>query len=90
MQRRYGRNVEGRSCNHCCRESNKYYILRVSCLAVVIQHALRMRCIILSSVACLAVPYFSTLSHQRHDYWGGGGKFTGHKIFLLIFSIDFV
>jgi hypothetical protein len=29
-------------------------------LALVIQHAKRMRCIILSSEACLAVPDFST------------------------------
>jgi len=37
-------------------------------VALVIQHAKRMRRIILSSVACLAVPYSSTLSHKRPDY----------------------
>jgi hypothetical protein len=37
------------------------------CVALVIQHAKRMRRTILSSVAYVAVPYFSTLFHKRHD-----------------------
>jgi len=37
-------------------------------LALVIQHATRMRRIILSSVACLAVPCSSTLSHIWRDF----------------------
>ena len=42
-------------------------------VALVIQHAKRMRGIILSSVACTALPCFSTLYHTRHDLRGSGG-----------------
>ena len=37
-------------------------------VALVIQHVMRVRRIILSFVACPAAPYFSTLFHKRHDF----------------------
>jgi hypothetical protein len=37
-------------------------------VALLIQHETRMRHIVTSFVARLALPYFSTLSHKRRDY----------------------
>ena len=54
------------------------YILS-ACVALAIQQAQRVHPIILPSVACLAVPYLSTLSHKRHD-----------KMCVLIFSTTVV
>jgi hypothetical protein len=54
--------------------------------------AKRMGRIILSSVICLALPYFSTLSHKRHNFRGGGGRrgveVVEYKTRVLIFSAN--
>jgi len=42
----------------------------VCILVLVTQNAMRMRRVISPSVACLAVQYFSTLSHKRRGFRG--------------------
>jgi hypothetical protein len=54
--------------------------------ALVIQHAKRMCCFILSSVACLVVTLLSTLSHKRHDF---RKNVIEHTICILIFCTTF-
>jgi hypothetical protein len=93
-------NNKANSCNHCC--SGKAISITYSefgfecqcvcvcvcvCVALVVQHAKRMRHIVLSSVASLAPPYFSTLSHKRQDL---RKKVIEHKIRVLIFTTNFV
>jgi len=72
MQCGYKRNTEERSHNHLC------HVISVSVIcfeyvsvALVIQNAKRLHCIILSSVAWPALPHFATISHKRRDFGGG-------------------
>ncbi len=58
-------------------------------VALVIQHAKRMRRIILWSVAWPAVAYFSTVTHKWHDFRGRGreGKLMTVKcVFYCLYN----
>jgi len=48
---------------------------------------MQRECTVLSSVAWLALYYFSTISHKRHDF---RKTFVEYKMRLLIFSANFV
>jgi len=85
-QQTYERNIETRSCNHCC--CGKAISIKYSeCVFVDlgIQHALRMRRITLPYVACPNLQYFG-------DYLINGRifekKIMDRKIFVLIFSTN--
>ena len=55
-------------------------------LAVGTQHTMHTCVIILSSVACLALTHFSTLSHNRQEFW----KTSYLKNIVWFFSVIFV
>jgi hypothetical protein len=54
-------------------------------VALFFRHAKRMRRIILSSVACSAVQYFSILSHKWRDF---RKQIIEHKMSALLFSTN--
>ena len=76
--------IKARSRNHCCSGKainiTHYEWLFVS---LGIQHAKRMRHLVLSSVACLAVQYFFTLSHIRLIF---REIVIEHKMCLIFFT----
>jgi hypothetical protein len=86
-QSTYKRNIEARWCKHfCCGKAISITYSECVFVALVIQHAMRMRRFILSPAASLAVPYFSTLSHKRYDF--RKKKITEYEMRVLIFSAN--
>jgi len=86
-QCKYKRIIEARSRKHCCPKevicvSYSQYVS----VALFIQHAKRMRRIILSSAACLVLPHFSTLSHKRYEFLDTVTERTS----VFTFSANFV
>ena len=65
----------------------RVYVCVHSCVALVIQHAMRFRRIILSSAAGLALPYFPTLSNKRHGF---RKRCIKYKMCVLVFFTTFV
>ena len=80
--------IEARSHNYCC-HGKAISITYSECIfvALVIMHSMCMLYIVLSSVASPVVPYFSTLSHERHGF----RKLVIENVMcVLIFSTTFV
>ena len=82
------RKIEPHSCNQCsCGKAVGTTDSECVFVALVIQHTQSNSHTILPSVVCLAIPYFSTLSHKQQDFQE---NITEHKMCVLIFSIIFV
>jgi len=59
-------------------------------VALDIQHAMRMRRIILSSLVYLALPYLSTLSHSWHHFWKTGSNIKCVFDFIFYFCLKYL
>ena len=72
---RYKRNIDAHSYNHNCRGKT----ISITCseyvsVALGTQHAKPMYRNYISTAACPAIPCFSTLSYNRHDFRGEGWR----------------
>jgi hypothetical protein len=79
-------NTEARSCNSCC-SGKALSIINSECAFVALGIHMQCACATLSSVACLALQYFSTLFQKRHDF---RKKVVKREICVLTSSITFV
>ena len=77
-----------RSRYYCCRpKARSMTYSRCLSAALGIQHAKWILPIILSSVACLFLPYFSTLSHKWNNFPEGWGRIIGQRMcFVLLYN----
>jgi hypothetical protein len=67
------RNIQARSCNRfCSRKAIGITFYDCVSLALGIQHVMRIRHIVNCGLSGSTIVY-STLSHTRHDFRGGGG-----------------
>ena len=85
------RNVETSSWIHCCRGKAKIVPDYESVfVALVSQRAKRISHIILPSLQCLAVTYFYTLLHRRHDFLKKvlNIKFYFHFLYNFVWNIS--
>ena len=77
-------NIQARSYNHCC--SGKARRIKYSecvSVALVIQHAMRIRRVILSSVARPFVPHISTFPQDPNDFFRDKNFFNIKCVFFL-------
>ena len=64
------RNFEARSCKpHFRGKAMSITYSKCVCIALIVQHAQRLRRAMLS-VVCPALQHFSTLFHKRYDFLG--------------------